>query len=412
VRPIDDNTLRALKGSRAGDRLVVWAWYGGRLSVPEPLPVSSWSLSADAGRKAAGLTVEVDDPTGRLAPWLLEDPLGAGGARLQCTYMVGGAGAIPLGWYRVTRSEPEESWVSYLINERGTVTPDSPVLAGKRLAVASGGAKVSVSADDLAVILDSDRLVAPESPPSGATVLSEIRRMCADIIPVTVDSGVADVAVSARLVYDALTPRLDVVQDLAGRIGCAVRVDGNGFLRVYPIMTAPAATLRGGPEGLLVKVNRSQDYAGLYNRFVVDGTADSERPVRAVADIASGPLRVGGPHGSVPKFYSSQMISTQTQADEHARRMRDTQLAGMTTDLKVVCAPMPHIEVGDWATVNAAVADGRIVPVSGRVTAASISGGPDGTAPMSLTLACSYKDVQSAFMSGSDLSLAGPIKRQ
>jgi hypothetical protein len=213
------------------------------------------------------------------------------------------------------------------------------------------------------------------------------------------------------MVYDALTPRIEAVQDLAARIGCAVRMDGEGFLSVYPIQSDSVATLRGGPEGLLVKVNRSQDYAGLYNRFVVDGTADSERPVRSVADYTGGPLRVGGPHGTVPKFYSSQMISTQQQADSYAAKMRDTQMAGLTTDLRVTCAPMPHLEVGDWATVNAAVADGRVIPVTGRVTAASLSGGTDGTAPMSLTLACSYADVQAAFASDSSLSLAGPIRR-
>lgn len=407
MRPIDDDTERALSGSRAGDRLVVWCWYGGRLAVEEPLPVSAWGLSGDTGRKAASLSLSVDDPSGELAPWLLEDPLGVGGARLQCTYIVGGAGSIPLGWYRITRSEPSEQWRAYLIDEGGTVTPDTPVPDGKRLAVVPGGASVSVSADDLAVVLDLDRLIAPESPPASATVVSEIQRLCAGILPVKVSAGITDVGVSEQLVYDGQTPRLEAIQDLAARVSAGVRLDGDGFLNVYPVTSEPVAVLKGGPEGLLVRVDRSQDISGLYNRFIVDGTADSERPVRAVADVAAGPLRVGGPHGTVPKFYSSQLIATQDQAEEYAKELRDTQLAGLTTDLKVTCAPLPHLEVGDWVSVFNPVVDGRVVSLDGRVVALSLRGGADGTQAMDLTVQCSYTAVQAAFSAGSDLTLAG-----
>lgn len=411
MRPIDANTLEALSGSRSGDRLVCWVWYGGRLALEDPLPVSSWGLSGDTGRKAAALSLSIDDPSGELAPWLLEDPLGVGGARIQCTYMVGGAGSIPLGWYRITRSEPEEQWRAYLIDEGGTVTPDTAIPEGKLLRVVPGGASISVNADDLAVVLDMDRLIAPESPPASSTVLSEIRRLCADRIPVTVAAGVVDADVSSQLVYDGQTPRLEAVQDLAARIGCGVRVDGQGFLAVYPITSAPVVTLRGGPEGLLVRVDASQDVSGLYNRFVVDGTADNERPVRAIADITAGPLKVDPKgHGVVPKFYSSNLIATQEQADAYAREMRDTQLAGLTTDLRVTCAPLPHLEVGDWATVFRPVVDGRVVSLDGRVTALSLKGGADGTQAMDLTVSCSYSAVQAAFHGGSDLTLAGKRK--
>lgn len=418
MRQIDPNTLAALSGSRSGDSLTVWVWYGGRLASADPLPISSARFSWDTTRQIQTVSLTIADKDGTLAPWLLEDPLGVGGSRLQVIYNVGGAGSVNIGWYRVTHSTPAESWVGYVIDEAGTVTPDSAIPPGKRLTHVSAGASISIEGDDLGTLIAKARFPAPESPQGGApTIVGEIKRLVADIVPV-VTPGVTDRGVNKTLVYQ--DDRLNAVQDLCKRINCDYRFNGAGQLEVYPLTAqAPVATLKGGPEGLLVKVDRKQEYEGLYNEFYADGqyatTAPdgtaTQIPIRGYAAITDGPLRVNGPHGRYPKFYSSTMLTTQAECDAYAQTMRDTQLAGLTTDLVVTCLPLPHIQQGDWVTVYNPVVNGRVISLTGRVKTMDL--GFTNTAPdrMTLTVECTYADVQAAFNGASNLSLAGPVTR-
>lgn len=393
MRQIDQNTLNALSGSRAGDGITVYVWYGGRLAHPDPLPVSSWGFSWDRTRQVQTFDMTVADKDGSLAPWLLEDPLGVGGSRLQVRYNVGSAGSINMGWYRVTGSSPDERWHSYVIDEAGRVNPDSPIPAGKKHVMVSGGSTISVQADDLAAVVKNDRLLAPESPQGASpTVVSEVRRLVGDTLPVVVAAGVVDRSVNKTLVYER--DRLDAVQALCKSISCDYRLNGDGQLEIYPVTKQdPVATLRGGPEGLLVKVDREQKIDGLYNVFVVDGTA-TDRPVRSVAQITSGPLRVGGPHGRVPTFYESNLIETQAQAEAYAQQMMNTHLAGLTVDLKVTCLPVPHVQQGDWVQVGNPVVGGNQANLAGMVK--SVSQPSNGTVPGPCTVVveCAYTDVQ------------------
>ena len=418
MRTIDPNTLAALKGSRTGDQVTVSAWYGGQLAWPEPLKVAAWSTDDDDSREWATLNLTIEDPTGELAPWLLEDPLGVGGARLQVIYQVGGAGTVNLGWYRIQRSVPEEAWAAYTITEAGTITPGSPVPPGKRLAAVPMGATIQITAYDLASVVAADRFVAPESPQGASpTVIGEIRRLLFGRVPVTVLPGVTDVAVNKTLIYQQQADRWAAVEDLAQRLTAGVRMNGDGQCEVYPLTNTGTPTLLyGGPEGVLVSVNRGQDATSvpLYNMFVADGTAAAnaqQAPVRGVAEISGGPLRVDGPNGRVPKFYSSTMITTQSQADRYAAQMRDTQLGGLTTDLRVECAPMPHLMKGDWVTVYAPRTGTGATPLTGRVVAVSLKGARTAVDRMSLTVRCSYTDVQAAFADAGNASIAGPITR-
>jgi hypothetical protein len=393
MRQIDANTLSALTGSRSGEGITVYVWYGGRLAYPDPLPVASWGFSWDRTRQVQTFDLTVADKDGKLAPWLLEDPLGVGGSRLQVRYDVGSAGSVNMGWYRITGPSPDERWHSYTISESGRVNPDSPIPAGKKQVLVSGGATIRVQADDLGVMLHSDRLVAPESPQgTSPTVVGEVRRLAEHIMPVVTAPGVVDRPVNKTLIYER--ERLDAIQALCKSITCDYRMNGDGQLEIYPITPqAPVATLQGGAEGLLVKVDREQKYEGLYNRFVVKGTA-ADKPVQSVVEVTSGPLSVSGPHGRVATFYESNMIETQGQADDYAYTMMTTHLAGLTVDLKVTCLPVPHVQQGDWVCVGNPVVNGQSFTLAGMVK--SINQPSNGTVPGQCTIVveCSYRDVQ------------------
>ena len=406
MRQIDDASKRALRGSRAGDKIVAFARYGSTVH-PDPIPISRYAFSWDTTRQIQSFTCTVADPTGALAPWLLEDPLGVGGAVLDLRYEIGGTGTqINLGPYRIAQNRPKERWLSYIIRNDGSVNPDSPLGKDKELKFVPGGATMDITAYDLGLTVKKDRLIAPESPPTGTspTVVSEVKRLLRDICGVVVMPGVGDVAVSPNIIYER--ERLDAVQDLCKRIFCDYRFNGEGLLEIYPVLEqAPVETLAGGPEGLLVAVDRSQDLEGLSNRFVVDGTrelADGKtEPIRGIVDIDTGVLSITGPHGRVPEFYSSTMITTQEQADNYATQMALSQLTGLTIDLAVTCLPMPHLQQGDWVTVANPIVDGDPVPLVGRVKSLDLkSGTGTAPAPMSLVVQCSYWTVQSVIGAG------------
>lgn len=400
MRYIDTPTLNALNGSRSGDKFTVWAWYDGNLAWPEPLDIAACSLTWDTTRQVQTASLTINDPTGKLSPWLLEDPLGVGGTRLQITYEVGGAGTVNMGWYRVTSNLPNERWTPYIINNRGKVNPGSPIPKNKSLVFVSGGSTVQLTVSDLGVEIANNRLLAPDSPRgSSPTIMSELSRLLDGIVPVATSGTVTDRAVNKTLIYDR--ERINAVEDLCTRITCGYRMNGDGQFEVYPVTKqTPVWTIQGGPEGVLVEVDRSQTIDRLYNVFVADGTATSngqQVPIRGITRIEGGPMRAGGPHGTNPVFYSSTMLTTQAQCNTYAATMRDTQINGLTTELKVTCLPNPALQEGDWVTVAAPVINNQIVPLVGKVKTMSLQTAGTSMQAMSLTVECSYADVQLAF---------------
>lgn len=400
MRLVGNDVKQALRGSRTGDRIVAYAWYGGQLAYPDPLPLSSYSFDWDIDRQIQTLSLEVDDKDGLLAPLLLQDPLGVGGAELQVRYDVAGTYPINMGWYRVGKNNPQEKWRTYLITNKGARHVDSRIPKDKDLLWVPGGSKITVTAYDRAAVAKRARLLAPESPPTGTgpTVVSEIQRLMKSVCAVTVSPAITDISVSPNLIYER--DRLDAVQDLAKRIFADYRMTGDGLMELYPVFAQdPVATLEGGPDGLLVDIDTSQDWEGLYNQFVVDGTGTrgdgTTYPIRAIQQITSGPLSVYGPHGQVPQFYNSPMITDENAADAYALQMMQTQLAGLTVDLRVSIAPLPYLEQGDWVTVARPVVDGRTVPIVGKIKSLSL-GGAKVPKEMVVVVQCSYWDVATA----------------
>lgn len=402
---IDNETTATLNGSRVGDRLEVFAWYGGKLAVPEALPVDAWSLTWDgsASKQVQGvLELSVNDTDGMLAPWLWDDPLGVGGAELMCRYVVGGAGTINRGWYRISSNKPKESWRARVIREDGfTSGPGSLVPPGHRLVMVSGGANIPVTAEDRTLNLLLDEFLTPEQPAgTSPTVLSEIRRIVGTVVPLAIRPDVVDVAVPLDVTYDG--PRIDAVMDLAGRAGASLRMGGNGELEVYKKSQTPVWVVAGGDDGALINIDRSQSLDLLDNIGVVRGEQkykdaagqDQTRPLTGIASITSGPLRVGGPHGRKPRRLESKLMDTQAAVDAAAASLITNHYESLTLDLEVTCLPNPALQVGDWVTVTQPVVNGSMVPLSGEVLKMKLQGGSGGIGNMVLTVRCSVSQVQ------------------
>ena len=401
--PIDNMTLEALTGSRTGDKLEVFAWYGGQLTYPRALPIADWSIEWDgsASKQVQGvLKLTVKDPDGSLAPWLWDDPLGVGGAELMCRYVVGGAGTVNRGWYRITGNEPKESWYSRVIRHDGYKDPGSMVAAGHRLVMVSGGTLVPLTAEDRTVNLTLDKFLVPEQPAGASpTVISEITRIVGDAVPLAFN-GVTDAAVPLDVTYEG--PRIDAVMDLAGRAGASLRMGGNGELEVYVKSEAPVWTVAGGDDGALINIDRSQTVDLLDNIGVVRGEdkytdaagQEQTRPLTGVATVTTGPLRVGGPNGSIPRFLESKLLNTQAAVDKAAKSLISNYLGSLTLDLNVTCLPNPALQIGDWVTVTQPVVDGRLVPLVGEVVTMKLAGSGSSVGKMELTVRCSMGQVQ------------------
>lgn len=386
MRAMSEEARSILAGSRSGDGLRVVAWYDGRVVGPEGgLPRSDWTLSWSDKQVQGQIGLTVNDPDGTLAPWAVDDPLGVAGTRLQVIYTLPQGYFVDIGWFRLASNDPAESWRVYQVGQ----DEDGDVLQ-----YVSAGARIPITGEDLTRLAVRDRLLAPENPPSGATVLSEVRRLLRDIMPVKVAAGVVDSPVSSSVIYER--ERMDAVEDLLAEIGCGHRMSGDGQLEVYPLAaTEPVWDVVGGPGGVLINVQRSQTIDGLYNAWVVEGKADDGRQLIGRAFEDGGPLRWDGPHGHDPYFQASTgLLKTQTSVDKAARTLRENQRSTRSVDLTVTCLPHPGLQIGDWVRVANPVIAGRPVPLVGRTTGIQMRGSEGGVSPMSLTVACRYEDVQ------------------
>lgn len=393
MRPIDEDTLTALSGSRPADEIIAWAWRDGSLVVPEPLQVLDWSARDQAGDSVKinqSMSLTVADPDGSLGAWRFDDPLGVGGTWVQIIYKVGGARALNFARLRVTGNTPTEFVEWREIPEYGMDEPDSLTEPHMRM-VPVVTAAVKLELDDLTVNVDLDKLEAPESPGTGATVVSEFQRLTQDYFPTVVDDGVVDVDISRLTIFEG--ERLDACQDLAARVNARYRMGGDGECHLYPRPLTPVQ--RFGPNQALVSVSRKQALSGLYNRWIVEGKdSTTSEPVRAVVSIETGPLRYGGPHGRHQFKYTSEMITTGTQARAYAVQLREKFLASLAIELTLQTAPWPQGQAGDRVEVACPVT-GQLVNLPGDVTSISRSGTtvPGGT---TLTVQCSYADVVAA----------------
>ena len=96
-------------------------------------------------------------------------------------------------------------------------------------------------------------------------------------------------------------------------------------------------------------MSRQASRGGVHNRVVVRGQ-DQDGPgtprFQAVADQSTGPMRVGGPYGTVTKFFSSPLITSPVIALETATTMLTDSVRRQTT-VPVTHVPDPTLGLDD-----------------------------------------------------------------
>jgi hypothetical protein len=236
---------------------------------------------------------------------------------------LGGGGVMwaPLGYYRVNDTDQGDA--------------------------AKGPVNISLE-DRMSTIIDS-RFLAPRQWMQGTTVGAIVSEVVTEIYP------------AATIVYDddsnlsqlgrsliAEESRLEVLKTLAEGLGKIFYWDALGRLvfETAPDEDVPVWTVNAGPNGVMVRANRSLSRQGVYNAVVVIGEgADELPPVRAVAYDAqeSSPTFFGGPFGRVPRFYASSFITTQNQAENAAVNLLRQSL-GAPYDVGASAIPNPALQ--------------------------------------------------------------------
>lgn len=369
-------------GTTQGDRLEVHAWRDG-VVVATNLLASAWSLGWDADRQVQGqATITVADPDGTLAPWGMSDPLGPGGSRLQVTWISGLSGVrVPLGWWRIRRPEPHETWLTYNLGD------------GRAVRVAGGGS-VTIQSDEQTATIAMERLDAEVV--TEATCVAEVRRLLRDICPVVAHPDVLDGPVPGALVYGE--SRMDAVEDLLSAIGAVYRMGADGALEIVPAAgVGPVWTLAGGEDGVLVGLARSLSDEGVYNGAISTGQTQDGQPLIGRAYITAGPLAWGGPFGKVPIFHRS-IATNQAGVEADARTLLTNRMASGEVDLPVTCLTHPGLQLHDRVIVIAATVAGE-QPLEGRVvgmrmTSATSDAGTTPAKKMTLTVRVSTEALE------------------
>jgi hypothetical protein len=345
----------------------VESWLAGTQLAPD-VPILSGKIDYDDSavvKRRLTITVPADtadrtwDPAGAVTA-----PLAAYGQRLHVFAGIGYPnGQVELcdhGWYLITKWQYEET-------ER----------------------TISVEAQDLAQLVVDDRLTAASSPPAGTTYGAEFTRLLSGILPARIDLPDRSMSANNTTVWER--ERDQALNELCAAWPARWYVDDTGTAvaaPVYPIVTdttPPDMMITDGGEGIITARQRGQERGALFNVSVVDGKAndDGSPGPHAVRQITSpsSPIRVGGPYGRVPRFYASDLITTQGQAnDVAAANLVTYATAGRSEPVSTV--PDPCILLGDVARVF--TQDGKAF--TGRITAIGLPLTPD-EAPMTITVA-------------------------
>lgn len=191
--------------------------------------------------------------------------------------------------------------------------------------VEPGPSTVRVTGKSLLQRLEEDRLTEPMTPDPAGSMASELRRLVGSRMGLIIDPALRDYPCPSMAWGES---RIDAVYEIARSWPAIVREGGDGILYVSPPTPDPTSRpelcLSDGAEGTVVGVAASVSRDKIYNRVVARGQESSDEGApsfQAIADQMTGPMRVDGPYGVVPRFFSSPLITSVAQAKSTAEAM-------------------------------------------------------------------------------------------
>lgn len=309
--------------------------FNGSNRVLERERFTSWQFDSDLGGKvcSSGSGVIVHDSVGgeSVAPVGTSGVLSAFRARVEPVMTVR-AGAfsesVSLGVFRVTGNP--------------SVTDYTTMRDGLEYVVAS---EVGVKFFSLDEDVNRWGFRAPEQSPVGASAYEELRR----ITGMPVERTVPDVVLPATKVWEAKQGgRLDAALELGRILGGSAVVNSRGAWTVIPDdVGEPVATLSLGEYGTVLDVADEIDTDTVYNEVVGSFEDAQGNPLYAFAFVESGDLANSGDYKPNTRYYSSDLVKTQAQADDAVQSVLAMSIGSQSYDVQIQCHVNPLVEIGD-----------------------------------------------------------------
>lgn len=323
---LSDAALSVLGGTYRY-HLAVESWLDGEL-LADGIPVSAASEEVDRSQKVperVTLTAPRVDGGTLWSPVDYSHPLAANGQRLRVQLGVDVGNGQVEWWTR--------GW--YLVQDAQT-----------------DGDTVNVTAVGLLTLIDEARMITPYQP--SGTLINTIRGLVEPAITVVIDDAVTDRSVPSGINYS--DDRLQAVLDLCDAWPVAARVAADGYLHVTipDVDPTPVLSLTDGRGGTVIKATGTSTREGGFNVVVAQGTAPDGNQVQGVAQVATGPRALGGSFSAlpVPYFYSSPLLTTNTQCQLAAQTVLARLQRTATIGFDVEMVPHPGLEAGDVVSIT------------------------------------------------------------
>jgi len=333
MRKHDDRFLEVLKGSFTRQ---LWVnVYHGSDRVLEDLRVEGWSLDWDLSAKVttsgSGVIVYESVKGESLVPEGTKGILSPFRARLELVMEISAGDfvrRVSLGLFRLTK-----------VPEARDYTAD---VNGKTVTVSS---RVAVSFLSLEEDVRRRGLRSDENPPSLASCYGEIRRLT----DMPVEESVPDAPIPSSTTWEAKQDgRLEAVKTLGNALGGTALVNSAGAWTVVPDAVGDVVgVLHLGEQGTVIDVGAEIDTDDVYNVVVGQFEDDDRNPIYSVAAANSGDLDPDGLYGENTRYYSSDFVKTQAQADSAVRSILELSLGSRQYDVQIQCHVNPLVELGD-----------------------------------------------------------------
>lgn len=322
-------------------RIIADAFYDGQPTITGMRVAPTGSITGNASgtiQTTAGVDIVSDAMAlaggATISPENAADALATYGQEMVLTRQVwlGGTlvGAVPLGTFRINGADD--------IRQTGKRIGNGQVITAEM---------VSLQLDDRFETIGAAKFSRVQSPKSGATVWSEVRRFSP--FPIVVAADVVDGSVPRTMVYDE--DRLKTISDLFGTRGAAPVLTREGNLTARLIDPIGAGQTPIDISGTIQPFTKSMsnDYV---NHIVVTTTNDGKNQTIAEAMITEGPLRYTGPAGDRVQIVDSGLADTRTAALALAQSRLAQGMQSRSQEVKVSCLPNDAVELYDPITAT------------------------------------------------------------
>ncbi|HEY9415924.1 MAG TPA: DUF5047 domain-containing protein [Pseudonocardia sp.] len=330
MRPVSDAFLRTVRGSHqmVAEARIVAPGQTGVDPAGQPIPILDGDVQLDGSapiRSTVDLTTEGKGMWPTSADALLAPYGNELFVRRGVRYGNGVTEWVSLGYHRLNTPEQDQA-------------PHGPITLA--------------ATDRMSGIVDG-RLTAPRPFSASTTRGAMLSALVGEIYPwATIewdDAAVRDAPIGRQIIVEE--DRYAGCDELVTGVGKRWWWDHRGVLVVRnpPASAAPVWEVNHGQDGVLVELGRRLTREGVYNAVVATGEgADTATPARGVAvdSNSQSPTYFYGPFGRVPRFFSSPLITSNSQAANAAASLLRQQL-GLPYAVDLSMVPNPALEPYD-----------------------------------------------------------------